>query len=132
MKNKFIGILLLGSLSFSSCVKQSLNQASSAVYTVRSSDWVTTNGSVSYSVVLPVPELTNSILQNGAVDVYISFDNGVNYETVPEVYQGIAYGSVQQYQTVIVDLHALNGGTITAPGGTILAKVVLINAAPLQ
>ncbi|MEI9935125.1 MAG: hypothetical protein WDM71_09830 [Ferruginibacter sp.] len=81
---------------------------------------------------MPLPELTNSILQDGAVDVYISFDNGVNYETVPEVYRGVAYGSVQQYQTVIIDLHDINSGTITPPGGIILAKVVLISATPLQ
>jgi hypothetical protein len=44
---------------------------------------------------------------------------------------GITYGSVHSKGHVLVDLHATNGGTITAPGGQILAKVVLLDAKPL-
>ena len=134
MKNKTIGILtLFVSLAFASCTKQVISdQAYSAVYNIHSNAWVTTDGSLSYSTDITVPELNNAILNNGAVEVYLSFDNGTTYETIPEVFSGIAYGSVHQYQTVTIDLHAVNGGTISAPVGTIVAKIVLVNAAPLN
>jgi hypothetical protein len=134
MKNLLIGMLLITPLVFTSCTKEVINnvdQAFSAVYTIAPGSWVTTDGSLSYSVDLTVPELDNAIIQNGAVDVYLSFDNGLTYETIPEVFGGIAYGSLHQYHIVSIDLHAVDGSTISAPGGTILAKVVLIDATPL-
>lgn len=127
-------VLLLGILSITACKKtevQQVNQAFSAVYSLAASGWTTSDGSLSYSTTLDVPEIDDIIQQGGGVIVYISFDNGANYEALPEVFDGIAYGAVHAKGSVTIDLFAIDGGTITPPGSTILAKVVLIDAAPL-
>lgn len=126
--------MLLGILSITACKKtevQQVNQAFSAVYSLAASGWTTSDGSLSYSTTLDVPEIDDIIQQGGGVIVYISFDNGANYEALPEVFDGIAYGAVHAKGSVTIDLFAIDGGTITPPGSTILAKVVLIDAAPL-
>ena len=127
-------VLLLGILTVTACKKtevQQVNQAFSAVYSLSASGWTTTDGSLSYSTTLDVPEIDDVVQQGGGVIVYISFDNGANYEALPEVFDGIAYGAIHTKGAVTIDLFALDGGTITPPGSTILAKVVLIDAAPL-
>jgi hypothetical protein len=134
IKLRVICVLLVASLLFASCTKETtnvVNQAYSAVYTIDSTDWTTSDGGVTYIADLGVPELTTGIIQNGGVEVYLSFDGGVTYETIPEVYQGIAYGSLQQFQTVGIDITDVNGNAISAPTAPMLAKVVLIDAAPL-
>ena len=135
---KIYVILLLSLFSFSlvDCTKtvtqvQEVNQAFSATYTIAPSVWTTTDNGLSFSATLQVPALDDIIVQSGGVEVYLSFDNGTNFEAIPEVFGGIAYGSVHSRGQVVVDLHAENGGTITAPSGQILAKVVLLDAKPL-
>ena len=130
-----VAVLLLAVLSFSACKKvtevKQVDQAFSAVYSLSPSGWTTSDASISYSTTLQVPEIDNIIQSGGAVIVYISFDNGANYEALPEVFDGIAYGAVHSTGSVTIDLFALDNSTITPPGSTILAKVVLVDATPL-
>lgn len=129
-------VLLALVFTFSSCKKevteiQQVDQAFSAVYTLNAAGWGSSDGGLSYSTDLPVAELNNDILTNGAVLVYLSFDNGATYEAIPEVFNGVAYGSVHTQGKITLDLYATDGGTVTPPGAAILAKVVLISAEPL-
>jgi len=129
-------LLTICILTFAACTKKTevteqVNQAYSAVYSLSATGWTTSDGSLSYSTTLDVPEIDDVIQQSGGVIVYISFDNGANYEALPEVFDGIAYGAVHAKGAITIDLFAIDGGTITPPGSTILAKVVLLDAAPL-
>mgnify|MGYP001547687071 FL=1 len=127
-------------LSFTACkkttvVNQTVNQAYSAIYTVKPADWVQgQSGSQTYFYsTLSIPELDDVINTHGGVEVYISFDGGVNYETVPEVFDGVAYGSLHTTGTVTIDLRDANGGSLTsAISGPLTVKVVLIDAQPLN
>ena len=131
-------LLLLATLSLTACKKevtevQQVDQAFSAVYTLNPGGWTTSNGGQSYSTSLNVPELDDVILNDGAVIVYLSFDNGDSYEALPEVFDGVAYGTIHELGLITIDLQASDGSgaVISAPGGTILAKVVLIDATPI-
>jgi Ni,Fe-hydrogenase III small subunit len=97
---------------------------------LNSANWGSTDGNLSFSTTLTVPEIDDIILKDGAVIVYLSFDNGAHYEAIPEVFDNIAYGSVHAKGSVTLDIYALDGGAITPPG-SILAKVVLIDAQAL-
>ena len=104
----------------SACTKtvtqvQQVDQAFSAIYTLNPSGWATSDGGLSFSTTLSVPELDNDIQDHGAVVIF----------------DGISYGSVHAVGQVFLDLHAVSGAVITAPGGTILAKVVLVHATNL-
>ena len=123
-------------LVFSSCKKQvtqvqQVDQAYSALFTIQPSDWTTNNNGVSYTAQLQIQELDNPIYQNGAVLVYLSFSGTSYYEALPEVFDGISYGVIHSPGYVGIDISDVSGQTITAPGQTISAKVVLIDATAL-
>jgi hypothetical protein len=131
---KLTAALLFSIILFGACKKteiQQVNQIFSAVYSVQGSSWATTDGGLSYSTSLTVPELDNVIQAQGGVVVYLSFDNGTDYEAIPEVFDGIAYGAIHATGSVTLDLHAVSGSTLTPPTGTILAKVLLLDATAL-
>lgn len=126
-------ILALGGLS--ACQKEVVQPASpqaySAVYSINPSDWSTGNNGISYSTSFDVPELSNAIFDHGAVIVYLSFDDNI-YEALPEVFDGISYGAIHSPGSVTVDYHAVDGSNVSAPGGVIYAKIILINAQQLS
>lgn len=126
--------LLLSTVLLGACKKeyitQEVDQAFSAVYTLNASNWGTTDNGLSYSTTLSVPEIDDVIVSQGGVIVYLSFDNGANYEAVPEVFDNIAYGAVHSKGSVTLDIYDIGGGQITPPG-SILAKVVILDAKAL-
>jgi len=103
-----------------------VNQAFSAVYTITPNQWSSSDDGRRIFSSLNVPELTKDFVGNDGVIVYLSFDNGVTYEAIPEVLDGISYGTFHGLGFVTVDAHRIDGGRISAPGANVLAKVVLI------
>ena len=119
---------------FSSCKKEvteQVNQAFSAVYDIAPGDWTTSNGGLSYSAELDIPELDNIIYQDGAVLVYLSFSGTSYYEALPQVFDGITYGAIHGNGYVSIDMSALSGNPINPPGQTVSAKIILIDAVRL-
>jgi hypothetical protein len=121
---------------FSACTKtvtevQQVDQAFSIIYTLNPGGWGSNDGGFSYSTTLNVPELDQSMLNNGAIVVFLSFDKGANYEAIPEVFDGISYGALHSLGVITLDLHAVDGSKLNPPSATILAKVVLIQGTEL-
>lgn len=136
MKKSTLLLLAGALLILASCRKEvnqvsEVDQAFGTVYDIKATDWSSSDNGLSYAVTFDVPELSDAIFDHGAVIVYLSFVDNV-YEALPEVYDGIAYGSVHGPGTVTVDMQAVDGGTITPPDGEIYAKVVLIDATALS
>ncbi|HEX9509877.1 MAG TPA: hypothetical protein VF939_05310 [Puia sp.] len=126
----FLSVLTLGSCK--KTVYQTVDQAFSATYSVSSSSWTTSDGGKTYTVKLNVPEVDNVVVGSGGVIVYASFDNGATFEALPEVYGGVAYGAYHQNGTVSVDLTDPAGvAAVTAPTGTVLIKVIILDATAL-
>lgn len=133
---RFILLLVLPVVIFSSCTKeitevQKVDQAFSAVYDIAPGDWVSSDNGISYAAELDVPELDNTVYQNGAVLVYLSFSGTNYYEALPQVFDGITYGAIHGDGYISVDMSALSGNPINPPGQTVVAKVVLIDATRL-
>jgi len=126
----FLSVVTLGSCKKE--VTQVVDQAFSATYSVDASKWTTSDGGKTYTVNLNVPEIDDVIVGDGAVLAYVSFDNGATFEALPEVFDGVAYGAYHQKGTLSVDLTDPAGvGTVTPPTGTVLIKVVIVDATPL-
>lgn len=122
---------------FSSCKKQvtevqKVDQAFSAVYNIKPSDWTTNNNGLSYTADINIPEVDNVIYQNGAVLVYLSFSGTTYYEALPEVFDGISYGAIHSNGYVGVDISSVSGDAINPPSQNISAKIVLIDATALS
>ena len=136
IRNTFFLCLCLTGVGLGSCKKeitQVVDQGFSAIYTIKSSDWKGNQASTYYSVEFNVPELDQVIVDHGGVMLYLSFDNGVTYEALPEVVDNVAYGAYHTNKIVGVDLTpADKTGTLTPPTGTLLLKVVLLDATPLD
>lgn len=106
-------------------VTEVVNPSIGIKFSIKSTDWETTDGKKSYSAVMEVPELTNEIYDHGAVLAYIAF--GTNYyEALPEVFDGLAYGAIHSTGYVTVDFHALDGSLVDPPAGNTNIKIVLI------
>lgn len=136
VRSTFLFALCLSVFGLGSCkktVNQVVNQNFSAIYSIRPSDWTANSGSTYLAYEFAVPELDQFLLDHGGVAVYISLDGGATYEATPEVVQGVSYGSYHYLKTVGIDLAAPNGTDVIArPSVTILAKVVLLDAQPLD
>jgi hypothetical protein len=132
-------VILIGS----GCTKTTVNQVDqvfSAVYTVAANQWAQgqdpNGGATFFYTTLNIPELTQSIDQNGGVLIYLSFDDPSStdpvYEALPEVIDGVAYGAVHTTGQVTIDLRAADGSNAPGPiTGPTLVKVVLLEASPL-
>jgi hypothetical protein len=130
-------------LIFSGCTKTynypTVNQVFSAVYTVQANQWAQgtdPDGTIFFYTSLSVPELTQQIDLNGGVVTYLSFDPATatdpTYEAMPEVFNGVAYGSIHTTGSVTIDLRGADGSNLTsAISAPTLIKVVLMDATPL-
>lgn len=106
-------------------VTEVVNPAIGIKFSIKSSDWQTSDGKKSYSASMEVPELTNEIYDHGAVLAYIAFGTDY-YEALPEVFDGLAYGAIHSAGYVTVDFHALDGSLVDPPSGNTNIKIVLI------
>lgn len=122
---------------FASCKKevtqtQQVNQAFSAVYSIKPTDWTTDNNGLSYTAQIPVAELDNTVYAGGGVLVYISFAGTNYYEALPEVFDGFAYGVIHSNGFVSIDISDLSGAAINPPTQNISAKIILIDAQSMK
>ncbi len=106
-------------------------QASSAVYTILPDSWAANDDSTAFTASLEVPELNDAILDHGAVAVYLSFNDGKDYEAVPEVFNYISYNAIHYSGGVDIETRDIEGYKISPPEVKILAKVILIDAEKL-
>ncbi|MBS1628035.1 MAG: hypothetical protein JSR09_00265 [Bacteroidetes bacterium] len=123
----FFAIIITASFTLSSCTKtvQAPSQTYAVTGTITPTNWIST-GTGGYVVSLNVPDITQSVLNAGGVSVSISFDGGNTYEALPEVVNGVAYGTYYSYGTVNIDLFAATGsGSVSAPTSTILVKILI-------
>jgi hypothetical protein len=130
-------------VTFTGCTKTTVNQvnqAYSAIYTISANQWAAgqdPDGTKFFYATLPITELTQQIDQNGGVNVYLSFDNSTvadpTYEALPEVFNGIAYGTFHTTGLITIDLRAADGGDLSSPiTSDTQVKVVLVDAQPLD
>lgn len=131
-------ILALSTLFFfGACTKtvtQSVNQVYSTTYTINPGDWKLDNsGLFYYRIDLSVPEIDNVVVQNGGVQVYLSFDGGTTFDAIPETIAGITYNAIHQAGTLTVGYYTASDITIqpSLPNAPVLAKVVILDGAPL-
>lgn len=124
-------------ISFSACTKtvtQTVNQVYSATYTIKPTDWGLDNsGLFYYRVDLNVPEIDNVVVQDGGVQVYLSFDGGTTFDAVPETIAGITYNALHSAGNLTIGYYT-EGNVATQPplpGSVVLAKVVIMDGKPL-
>ena len=143
-RTTMIAVLFISLFGLGSCTKhvtQVVDQGFSAIYTIHPGDWKvdTYTGDPNnsdpamkplsdFAVVLPVPEVDDKIVANGAVMVYISFDGGTTYDELPADEKGVVYNTLHWKGNVYVGIKNVASGL----GADIIAKVVILDATPLD
>ncbi len=77
-----------------------------------------------------LPELDSYTQNNGAVLLYLSYDQGATYEPVPETYSGTAFSFIHSKNTISVYAQSADGGVAVLPSSDILFKIVLVDSNP--
>ena len=130
-------LTLFAVISFGACTKtvtQTVNQVFSTTYTIKPADWALDNsGLFYYRTDLRVPEIDNVVVQNGGVQVYLSFDGGTTFDAVPETIGGITYNALHQVGILTIGYYTESNIATQPPlpNGTVLAKVVILDGKPL-
>ncbi|HTM98744.1 MAG TPA: hypothetical protein VL088_08390 [Pedobacter sp.] len=134
MKNLTLILLCIASLGLASCKKDTIiNQTTpnrTVVVNVATNAWTLSGDGFTYSAVLNIPEIDQYSLDNEAVLVYISYDNGATYLQLPFVYNVEAYSTVLSKGKVQIDIESsdFQNATPKKPTSTVRVKVVLIAA----
>ena len=118
MKKLTLLLLCIATLGLASCKKDTIiNQT-------------TPNRTIVLNVEPTVPEIDQFSLDNEAVLVYISYDNGATYLQMPFVYNVDAYSTVISKGKVEIDIQSSDyqATTPVKPTARVRVKVVLIAA----
>jgi hypothetical protein len=139
----FVTLFVLATvgLTTSSCTKtvtNQVNQVYSITYTIKPGDWLNHSATgptdFNYSYVnLNVPEVDNIVVANGGVVVYLSFDNGTTFNTIPFVFNGYTYTTDHSNGQVYIQFHdeVSPSPLPPLPTSNVLAKVVILDGAAL-
>lgn len=134
MKKLALLLICIASLGLASCKKDTIiNQTTpnrTIVLNVPTTAWTLSSNGRTYYTVQNVPEIDQFSLNNEAVLVYISYDNGTTYLQMPFVYEVDAYSTVISLGKVEIDIQSsdLQDRAPLKPTGTVKVKVVLIAA----
>ncbi len=134
MKKLTILFLCMATLGLASCKKDTIiNQTTpnrTVVLNVASTAWTLSTNGLTYYTILNVPEIDQFSLDNEAILVYISYDNGATYLQMPFVYDVDAYSTVISKGKVEIDIQSSDNQATTPikPTVNVRVKVVLIAA----
>ncbi|MDH7462832.1 hypothetical protein QEG73_16175 [Chitinophagaceae bacterium 26-R-25] len=136
MKLSIIALSLFSLFAFSACKKevtevQQVKQAYSILFNLQPNAWQMSSDNKTATIDIPVPELDQYMYTNGGVLAYIAFD-GTNYDALPETYDAFSYIVTHNVGHVYISISELSGNTFTPPNAILKAKVVLIDADPLN
>ena len=129
---KLLSILSLAIVLFTvtSCKKETViapNNNQTILDNIKSTDWVTDDGGVTYHVDVNMPEIDDYFNDHGGVLVYLSFTDGV-WEQVPEVYGGSSYSYTHNNGNITLYAQKYNGtGVIDRPDNSAI-KIVLVDS----
>ncbi len=90
--------------------------------------WISDDHGKTFSAAIDLPELDGYLQERGGVMVYASFDNGVTYEQIPQVYDGIAYSYVTRRGQLVIDIQSSDGTVSIKPPSLMTVKIVLIDS----
>jgi hypothetical protein len=134
MKKLTLLLLCIASLGLASCKKDTIiNQTTpnrTVVLSVASNAWTLSTNGLTYYTILNVKEIDQFSLDNEAILVYISYDNGASYLQMPFVYDVDAYSTVISKGKVEIDIQSSDNQSTTPikPSVNVRVKVVLIAA----
>lgn len=129
MKKLTVLLLCAVTLGLASCRKETIiNQSPNRtiIFNVAANDWTLSSDRLTYSKTLAVPEITQRTMDDDAVLIYISFDNGITYLQMPFVFDVDAYSTVIRRGQVEIDIQSSDNQDVEPRKPTNNAKVKVV------
>jgi hypothetical protein len=132
MKKLTLLLLCIATLGLASCEKDTIINQSTPNITisrdVAPSAWTLSANKLTYYTVLNVSAINKYSLENDAILVYISYDNGATYLQMPFVYDVDAYSTVISEGQVEIDIQSSDNQDFqpNKPTGTTRVKIVIV------
>lgn len=134
----FLPLLLLAVL-FTSCRKEEITQVNEVVIpnrtittTIQPGDWQPDAGNKSYFVSINMPEIDQRVHNTNGVLAYFSFDDGVTYEAIPDVFFGTTLQVTHSVGKIFVDFQNADGSMPAGPlTEEVRIKIVLVESDPV-
>lgn len=132
MKKLTLLLLCIATLGLASCEKDTIiNQSTPNITVIRdvpSNAWTLSSDKLTYFTVLNVGAINKYSLENDAILVYISYDNGATYLQMPFVYDVDAYSTVISEGQIELDIQSSDNQDVNPrkPTGTTRVKIVIV------
>jgi hypothetical protein len=132
MKKILFLLVIGGALFIASCTKQyNVVQPNQTFISdpIDSTAWTTTDGGKNYQVNI---DMTNKLgdyeNSNDAVIIALTFDNGAQYEQIPEVYNNKSFTYTYSKGIITVYAQSADGTQFITPPPAFRAKIVLVDS----
>ncbi|TKB95165.1 hypothetical protein [Pedobacter cryophilus] len=123
----FAGLLILGVSSCRKVTEQYYTVPNKTIfYSVNASSWTTTDGGFTYSASLSFLQGDSYVNTYDGLLVYVSYDNGNNYISVPQTYNGLAYSYSASNSKVVLEVQSSDFNQVIQNPGVLSVKVVMI------
>lgn len=124
------GLIIMG---FSACKKVTeqyyTTPNQTIFYDINSSSWTSSNANFTYKATLNFLQGDSYLNTYDGILVYISYDGGTNFISVPQTYNGLAYSFSVNNNKVLLEVQSSDYNTAIANPGAMFVKIVLIPSA---
>lgn len=128
---KYLLLLICATALFSSCKKETFVQDTpnrTILVDLKPADWKLSSDNHSYYQNISLPENDQYLNQSGQVIVAMAFEDENQYEALPMVYEGFAYGFYYKPGVLTVTVDDVYGtDKITPPNAIVTAKITLLD-----
>jgi hypothetical protein len=114
------------------CTKKNYytNPGKTVLVSVDSTDWAVDAAAKAWVVSINMPEIDDNVAANDGVVVAISYDQGGQFESIPELYNGYSYSYTYQsgspYGNVSIYAQAPGGTPTAVSPGSVVVKIVIL------
>ncbi|MEO5909354.1 MAG: hypothetical protein ABIP95_00630 [Pelobium sp.] len=122
----FLGLVILG---VSACRKEYITNTTpnqTIYYTLNNSNWSLSGDGKTYLASIPFASSDIYLNQYDGLLLYISYDSGKTYISVPQTYNGLSYSYSVDNDKVYIEVQNSDGSVGVSNPGNMTAKVVLI------
>ena len=123
----FAGLLILGASSCRKVTEQYYTVPNKTIfYSVNASSWTTADAGFTYSASLSFLQGDSYVNTYDGLLVYVSYDNGINYISVPQTYNGLSYSYSASNSKVVLEVQSSDFNQVIQNPGVLSVKIVMI------
>lgn len=122
-----LGLLILGVSSCRKVTNEYYTVTNQTIfYNIPTNNWILNNNGTSYSATLTFADNDKYVNTYDGLLVYLSYDNGENYISIPQTYNGISYSFSVNNQKITIEGQNSDGSVISPSSNVNMAATVKV------